>query len=169
MRLADKHDLLRCTGADEFMHDLAAIEFGIFDLAVQFAVGEQAGTAFTKLYVGFRRQHFIAPQRPGVLGAGAHIPAALQYDRLEAHLRQCQRGKQTAGAKTDDYRSFCQDVRRFGNRVIAGIGGGANVTVIGKAFEHRGFVIQRDVDDVNEGDFAVLLARIVAALEHREI
>ena len=111
VRLADVEDFLRRAGAHELVHHLAAVELRILDLAVELAVGEQARPALAELHVGFRRQDVLAPQRPGVLRAPAHVAAALQHDGLEAHLREQQRGEQAAGTEADDQRPFLQ-VRR---------------------------------------------------------
>ena len=99
VRLADEQDFLRCARAHELVHHLATVELRILDLAVELAVGEQPRPALAELHVGFGRQDFLAPQRPGVLRALAHVAAALEHDGLEAHLREQQRGKQTAGPK----------------------------------------------------------------------
>ena len=81
MRLGE--DFLRRAGLDEFGQHLAAQMARVLDLAVELAVGKSAGAAFAELDIGFRRQHAIAPQGPGVLGALAHRLAALQDDGLE--------------------------------------------------------------------------------------
>jgi|GEM_PF-4971519 len=169
MRLADVHDLFRRAGADEFVHHLAGVELRILDLAVELAVGEQAGTAFAELHVGFRRQGLLAPQRPGVLGAAAHILAALQHDGLEAHLCQQQRGEQPTGAEAYHQRPLGQIRWSLTDRVVAGIRRRAHVVVVGKARQDCRLVTNLDVEDVDEQDDAVLLARIVAALEHAEV
>ncbi|MDT4871425.1 hypothetical protein FQZ97_1065520 [compost metagenome] len=91
MRLAHVHDFRRSAGANELVHHLAGVELGVLDLAVELAVGEQAGTTLAELHVGFRGQDLLAPQCPGILGAAAHILAALQHDWFEAHLREQQR------------------------------------------------------------------------------
>ena len=49
----------------------------ILDLAVQLAVGEGAGAAFTELDVGLGVEHALAPQAPGILGALAYFLATL--------------------------------------------------------------------------------------------
>ncbi|MCY1344625.1 hypothetical protein D9M69_306640 [compost metagenome] len=169
VRLADVHDLFRRAGADEFVHHLAAVEPGVLDLAVELAVGEQAGTALAELHVGFRCQDLLAPQRPGVLGAPAHILAALQHDGLEAHLREQQRGEQAAGAEADDHWTLGQTRRRLADRVVVGVRRRADVLVIGEARQDGRLVAHLQVDDVDEQDDAVLLAGIVAALEHGEV
>ena len=169
MRLADVHDLFRRAGADEFVHHLAGVELRILDLAVELAVGEQTGTAFAELHVGFRRQGLLAPQRPGVLGAAAHILAALQHDGLEAHLCQQQRGEQPTGAEAYHQRPLGQIRWSLTDRVVAGIRRRAHVVVVGKARQDCRLVTNLDVEDVDEQDDAVLLARIVAALEHAEV
>ena len=130
VRLADEQNFLRRTGAHELVHHLAAVEFRILDLAVELAVGEQARPTLAELHVGFGRQDILAPQRPGVLRAPPHVTAALEHDGLESHLRQQQRGKQSAGTETDDDRPlrqvppapsppgdrWCRERRRSGDR-----------------------------------------------------
>src|SRR6185312_7155795 len=54
VRLADIKNFRRCTGAHELPHHLAAVEFRVFYLAVELAIGEQARAALAKLDVGFR-------------------------------------------------------------------------------------------------------------------
>ena len=169
VRLADVEDLFRRAGADEFVHHLAGVELRILDLAVELAVGKQPRTAFTELHVGFGAQHLLAPQRPGVLGAAAHVLAALEHDGLEAHLGQQQGGEQAAGTETHHQRALGQVGRRLADRVVAGVRRRTHVQVIGEARQHRRLVAHFQVDDVDEQDDAVLLARIVAALEHGEI
>src|SRR5450830_650299 len=88
VRLADVEDFFRCAGLDELVQHFAPVEFRVFDLAVELAIGKGPGAALTELHVGLRVEHTFAPQAPGVLGAFAHFLAALEDDRLEAHLRQ---------------------------------------------------------------------------------
>ena len=104
MRLGDVEDFLRRAGLDEFGQHLAAEMVRVLDLAVQLAVGERAGAAFAELHVGFRIEHRLAPEAPGVLGALAHHLAALQDDRTEPHLRQHQGGEQAARPGADHHR-----------------------------------------------------------------
>jgi hypothetical protein len=48
-------------------------------------------------------QFALAPQAEGVLGALAHLLAAFQYQRIEAHLGQDQAGEQAARAHADNH------------------------------------------------------------------
>ena len=150
------------------MHHLAAVELRILDLAVELAVGEQARPALAELHVGFGREDVLAPQRPGVLRAPAHVAAAFEHDGLEAHLRQQQRGKQPAGTESDDEGPLGELRRRLGNRVIGGVGREADLAILREALEHRRLVGDLHIDDADEEDAGVLLARVVAALEQRE-
>ena len=169
VRFAHVHDFFRRAGADELVHHLAPVELRVLDLAVELAVGEQPRPALAELHVGFGRQGLLAPQRPGVLGAPAHILATLQHNRLEAHLRQQQRGEQTARAEADYQRPLGQAGRRLSHRVVVGVRCRANVLVIGQARQNRRLIAYFQIDDVDEQDHAVLLARIVAALEDGEV
>ncbi len=169
VRLAHIHDLGRCAGTNELVHNLARVELGVLDLAVELAVGEQPGAALAELHVGFRRQDLLAPQRPGVLGTAAHILAALEHDGLEAHLCEQQRGEQSAGAEAHHQRSLAQIGWRLAYRVVIGVWRWTHVVVIGKTRQDRRLVAGLQIDDVDEQNDAVLLARIVAALEYGEI
>ena len=51
MGLTDIHNFIRRTGSDKLAHHFAAIVFGIFDLAIEFAIGKSTGTTLTKLHV----------------------------------------------------------------------------------------------------------------------
>src|SRR5690606_13098217 len=102
VRLADVQDFRRRAGTHEFLHDLAAIELRILDLAVQLAVGEKARAAFAELHVGFGRELALAPQRPRVLRALPHVLPALEHDRPQTHLREQQGREQTAGPEAND-------------------------------------------------------------------
>ena len=106
VRLAHEENFCRRTSAHEFMHHLAAVEFRILDLAVEFAVGKQTRATLAKLHVGLRRQRVPLPQRPGVAGATSHVAAAFQHDGFEAQLREQQRGEQPTGTKPHDQRTF---------------------------------------------------------------
>ena len=167
VRLADEQDFLGRAGAHELVHHLAAVEFWILDLAVELAVGEQARPTLAELHVGLGRQDLLAPQRPGVLGSASHVAAALEHDGLESHLRQQQRGEQTAGAEADDQRPLGQ-CRRAPSPP-----GGTRCPVRHRsagrasALEHCGLVGHLRVDDADEKDAGVLLARVVAAFEQR--
>ena len=128
-------------GAHELVHHLAAVELRILDLAVELAVGEQARPALAELHVGFGREDVLAPQRPGVLRAPAHVAAALEHDGLEPHLRQQQRGKQPAGAEADHEGPLASSsAGALRNRVIGGVGRDADLAILREALEHRGLV-----------------------------
>ncbi len=167
--LLTKRISARRAGAHELVHHLAAVELRILDLAVELAVGEQARPALAKLHVGFGRQDLLAPQRPGVLRSAPHIAAALEHDGLEPHLREQQRGKQPAGTEAD--RRCGRSVRRrrrLGDRVIGGVGREADLAILREALEHCRLVGDLHVDDADEEDAGVFLARVVAAFEQRE-
>ena len=51
MRFADVENFRRRTRAHEFLHDLATEVARILDLAIELAVGEETGAAFTELHV----------------------------------------------------------------------------------------------------------------------
>jgi hypothetical protein len=99
VRLADEQDLLGRARLDEFGQHLAGEVARVADLAPELAVAEGAGAAFAELHVRVGIQHAAAPQAPGVLGALAHLLAALQHDGPQPHLRQQQRGEDAAGPK----------------------------------------------------------------------
>src|SRR5690606_24369170 len=169
VRFADVDDLLRRAGPNELLSHLAGVELRILDLAVELAVGEQAGPAFTELHVGFGVQDLLAPQRPGVLGAAAHVLAALQHDGLEAHLRQQQRRKQPARAKPNDQLPLAQIGWCLPHRLIIGIRRRTDIAIIGQTPQYATLVAHFQNDDVDEQDDAVLLALVVAAFEYGEV
>ncbi|MNF41832.1 hypothetical protein D3C84_228700 [compost metagenome] len=169
VRLADVEDFLRGAGLDEFGQDLAAMVLRVLDLAVQLAVGESPGTAFTELHVRFGVEHVLAPQAPGVLGALANFGAALENDRLEAHLCQQQAGKNAARAETDHYRAFAQALGGVADRLVADVRGLVDVAVFAELAQQCSFVAHAEVDGVDELQVGGFLARIVAALEEGEL
>src|SRR6185312_15311815 len=119
VRLADLKNFRRCTGAHELPHHLAAVEFRVFYLAVELAIGEHARAALAKLDVGFRCQRVFPPERPGVACPASYITAAFQYDGPEAHLREQERREESAGAEPDDQRPLLELRGGLGDRVIA--------------------------------------------------
>ncbi|MNM67213.1 hypothetical protein D3C81_787340 [compost metagenome] len=169
VRLADVEDLVRCTGFDELVQYLAAVVLRVLDLAVELAVGEGPGTAFAKLHVRLGVEHAFTPQAPGVLGALTNFLAALKDDRLEAHLRQQQAGKNPARAEADDDRALLQVGGGLANHFVADIWSDVDVVIVGELLQQFGFVARLQVDGVDEQQLAVLLARIVAALEQGEV
>jgi hypothetical protein len=130
VRLADVQDFFRCARLDEFGQHLAAVVLGVLDLGVQLAVREGAGAAFAELHVRLGIQLALAPEAEGVDGALAHLLAALQYQRIQAHLRQDQRHEQAARAHADNHGTR-RAGRRAGGRdeLVAGIGAGPDVLV----------------------------------------
>ncbi|MCY1173122.1 hypothetical protein D9M73_132750 [compost metagenome] len=169
MRFVDVEDLVRRASPDELFQHLAAVVLRVLDLAVELAVGECPRAALAELHVGFRVEHAFAPQAPGVLGALAYFGAALEDDRLEAHLRQQQPGENPARAEADDDRPHAQIGWRLADFFVADIRCHVDVTVIGKLVQYRRLIANFKVDGVDEAQFGGLFARIVAALEQGEI
>ena len=139
----------------------------ILHLAVEFAVRKGAGAAFAELHVRLRVQLVVAPQFPGVLRAFAYRLAAFQHQRLEAHLRQDQCGEDAGRPEADDDRALLQVVRRLSDKVVARVGTRLDARIVGESREHRRFVVDLQIDRVDE-EQRILLARVVAALEHGE-
>ncbi len=146
----------------------------VADLAPQLAVGERAGAAFAELHVRLRIELALAPQAPGVLGALAHLLAALEHDGAQAHLRQDQRREDAAGPEADDDgalacgRGVEEAVGRPAHEVVVGVGRHAQVRVAREASEHGRFVDgEHAVDGVDQHDGRPL-ASVVAALEDGE-
>ena len=151
----------------ELGHHLAAQVARVLDLAVKLAIAEGTRATFAKLHIAFGVELALAPQAPGVLGAFAHVLAALQHDGLETHLRQHQRRKNAAGAKAHHHRAQGQLGRGLAHGVPGHVGRGLDVRVAGKFFEQCGLlrgVGERDVDDVHRQQ--IDLARVKAALEN---
>ncbi len=146
----------------------AAVVLRVLDLAVQLAVREGAGAAFAELHIGLGVEYAFAPQAPGILGALAYFLATFKDDRLEAHLCQQQAGEDAAGAETDHDRAFLQACRGLADELVGDVRRWADVAIVGELAEQFGFVAGFQVDGVDEQQFAVLLARIVAALEQVE-
>ena len=169
VRLRDEQDLFRRAGLHELVQHLAREVPRVADLAPQLAVGERAGAAFAELHVRLGVQHVLAPQAPGVLGALAHLLAALEHDRPQAHLREDQRGEDAARAEADHERApVLRPVNRgVGDEVIARVGRRPDMRLAGELREHDRLIAQFAIDRVGQHDRA-LLARVVAALEDRE-
>ena len=167
VRLAEGENFARRTGGDELGEHLAPVVVRIPDLAVQLAVGEQAGAAFTELHVGFRIEHGAAPKAPGIVRALAHHLAALQDDRAEPHLRQHQRREQAARAGADHHRPHRPLRRGAGDEAVGHVRRARDVTIPGEALEEARLVGHLDVERVGERDRR-LLARIGRAAEYRE-
>jgi hypothetical protein len=148
---------------------LRPYDFGVPDLAVQFPIGEQACAAFAELHVRFGGEDALAPQVPGVLGAPSYFATALEHNGFEAHLRQQQRSEQAAGSKAHNHRSIRKRSRGLRDGMVGGVGRRTNVLISCEAFHDGRLVAHPDIQDVDEADDAVFLARIEAALEHREI
>ena len=166
MRMRLGQDFLGRSGLDEFGQHLAAKMARILDPAVELAVGECSGAAFTKLRVGFRLEHPAPPQAPGVLGPLAHRCAAFDDNRAESHLRQHQRGQQPARSCTDHHRARAGIVfRRAGDEAIGGIGRRPHMRIIGKARQHRLLVRHHQIERIDQPD-RMLLARVIAAPGH---
>src|SRR5450759_2737119 len=121
VRLADIQDFRWRTGCDEFIQHFSAVVFGVFDLAIQLAVGERPRAALAELHVGFRVEHALPPQAKSVLGALAHFFAGLHDQRAVAHLREYQSREQTCWPHADDYWSGAQCIRSISHKVVAGV------------------------------------------------
>jgi hypothetical protein len=167
VRLRHVENFVRRARLHKLGQHLAPQMLGVLDLAVELAVGEGARPALAELHVGFRIQHMLAPQPPGVLRALAHRLAALQHNGLEAHLRQHQRGEDAAGAEADHQRTFRQVLRRVADEVVVHVRRRRQVAVVAEFLQQRRLVFHLDVDRINHQQ-RVLFARIVAALENAE-
>ena len=125
VRLAHIHDFFRRTRLDELGQHLAPEVPRILDLAVKLAIRKSTCTAFAELHVGFRIQHRLAPQAPGVLRALTHDFAALQNNRTKSHLRQQQACEQAAWPAADHHwalRTVTRNaLRRARDEAIAGV------------------------------------------------
>ena len=170
VRMGVSQDLLRRPGRDKLMQHLAGQEARILDLAVELAVGEGARAALAILDVGFRMQLALAPQFPGVLGPLPHHLAAVENDRLEAHLGQDQSGEQAARPGPDhdgpQARGLSPVLRRDGDMPIGDVRRGLNVRVLREPGQHRRLVLHLDVEDKDFQDRR-LLARVMRPLPHR--
>ena len=54
-------DLLRRPRRDKFVEHFAAVMLGVFDLAVELAIGKGARPALAELHIGFAVEHPFAP------------------------------------------------------------------------------------------------------------
>ncbi|MNL01081.1 hypothetical protein D3C87_1215360 [compost metagenome] len=167
VRFGDVQDFFGRAGQDELLQHFFAVVLGVFDLAVELAVGEGAGAAFAELYVRFGVQDALAPQAPGVFGAFAHGLAAFQDDGLEAHLRQDQSGEQATGAGADDDGALGEAGGGLGDEFVFGVRRRLDVAVVVEALEQRCFILNVDIQRVGQQDI-VFLARVVAAQEDGE-
>ena len=104
------------------------------------------------------------------MGAFSHGFAAFQNDGPEAHLRQQQRGKDAARAKTHHHRALRQVSWGLSNRLIGHIGCRPDVRFAGQAAQGIGFngqAGQRHIHDVNHQQLG--LAGVVAAFENLQL
>ena len=99
----------------------------------------------------------------------AHFLAALEDDRLEAHLCQQQPGEDPAGTEAHHDWPLSQAFRRLAHHLVADIRCRVDVAVVGKLEQQRGFTLHVQVDGVDEAQLRGLFTRIVAALEQGEI
>ncbi len=82
----DVEDFGGGSGIDEFGEDFAALAIAVFDAAVEFAVGEGAGSAFAVLGVGFGVEFGFTPEAEGIARSLEYVFAAFEEDGAEAHL-----------------------------------------------------------------------------------
>ena len=169
VRFADVENLIGRARFDKLVQDFAAVVFWVFDLAVELAVRECACAALTKLHVGFRVEHVFTPQSPGVFGALAHFCAALNDDRLEAHLCQQQARENTAGPEADHNWAFAQVLRCLAYYFVADIGGWIDVAVIRELDQQRRFIAHAQVNGVDKAQLGRLFACVITALEQGEV
>src|SRR5215471_7699886 len=161
MRLADVEDFVRCARCHEFGEHFAPDVSGIFDAAVELAVGEGTGAAFAELRIAVRIEDPLAPQAPSVFGAFPHHLAALDYDWTKTHLRKGQRRKQAARSATDNDGPRNAPARRFGDELIIRVRCRPHMLGINPA--QRSLLIpDLDVDRIDELDCGAL-ARVIAA------
>ena len=159
----------RGAGSHEFGQHLATQETRILDLAPQFAVGKGARSPFPELHVRFRIEHAAPPQPPGILGPFAYHLAAIKDDRAEAHLREYQARKQSAGPSADHHRSRTLEIgARAGDEAIFGIGRAPNVWIAAEAIENAPLVRDGYVHRIDHQDCR-LASRVVRAPRDREI
>ena len=140
----------------------------VLDLAVELAIREEPRAALAELHVRLRGQRALAPQPPRVLGAAADIAAALEHDGSIALLREHQRREQPTGTEADHERLLEGRCGRRRGRAERGVGRGYHMPVVAVRREHPRLVTHRHIDDIDEGELAVLAPRIVAALEDGE-
>ena len=161
MRMRLGQDFRRRARFHELGQHLAVEISRVLDPAVELAVGERPGAAFTELDVGFGVEHAAPPQVPRVLGPLAHDLAAIEDDRPESHLRQDQPGEQSARSRADDHRPLCP-LGCLRDEFIAGVRGLLDVAVLAKAREDRALILHVHVDRIDQLDVG-LVARIVRA------
>ena len=171
VRVCGPQNLFRCTKAHKLGHHLAPQMARVFDLAVELAVAEGAGTAFAKLHIALGLQHMLAPQAPGVFGALAHAAPAFDDDGLQAHLRQHQGGKHAARPKANHHRPLSLHGGPVGRCLHRGmpshVGAGKDVGVVHVAGQAVGLLLVTDQLHVHDVDHLQLgFAGIKAALEH---
>ena len=145
-------DLGRRAGRDELGQHLAAEVAGVLDLAPELAVRKGARAALAELDVAFGLELPAPPQAPGVLGALAHDPAAIEDDRAEPHLRQDQPREEPARPRADHHRTAALVRAGARDRAIAGVRRRLEMRVAREARQHRRLVAQRDVHRVDHRD-----------------
>src|SRR5690606_13957271 len=130
----------------ELAQHFAPVMAGIADAAVQLAVRERAGATLTELGIGRRIEHTAPPKAPRVLGALAHVLAALENDGTKAHLRQHQRAHETARPCADNDWTLLDALRRTCDDPVARVGCRIDVAIALEARAHDRLVTNLGVD-----------------------
>jgi hypothetical protein len=168
MRLADVEDLPG-RRPDELMHHLAAVELRVLDLAVQLAVGEQPRAALAELHVGLRRQVFLRHSaQVSLVRWRTSLPRSSTMGRKPICASSSAANRPQGPKPITSGRSL-QACGRLRHGVVGRVGRRCHVAVTGQTREHRRFIAQSNIQDVDEADLAVLLAGIVTAFEDAEI
>ena len=93
-------------GRHQFLEHLADDCLRFAHLAIELAVGEGAGSTFSKLGIRFRVERLLSvPEAEGIAAALLHGLAALQQQGPQAHLGQQEGGEVAAGACPHHHRA----------------------------------------------------------------
>jgi hypothetical protein len=147
--------------------DLAAEMAGVLDLGIELAVGERAGPAFAELGVGGRIEDALAPEFEGIDRALADDLAALEDDRVEAHLGEKEPGEEAARTHADDDGALMA-LRGFHRGAVACVRRPDDLLVLRETLQDVRLVANGGVDRVYQLDGGGL-AGVVGALEDGEI
>ena len=117
---ADVKDFRRRPGCDQLLEHLASAVVFVLDLAMQFAIGESAGTTLAELDIRLGVQDAAPPEGEGVHRTQPHGFASLEHQGFETRLGQDQGREQPARAGANDHGARRHLLRCLGHEACIG-------------------------------------------------